>query len=196
MYFFCDCRANVWVPQHHNSSTECVKDLGVYVNRKLKWNTHTQVKLVTAAELSTSLRILYIGALHHISNLSSTSPILFQYSSMVLKSVAFPLQTSGLSRISKNTAWDGFMGVLGITWTLFSHIKSYRWLFESILRIANCSFSWFKVSYWATSLIMLKFNLLVLREDGETSSNSNVKEPLDLFTNGPSTWSTFSIVMG
>ena len=83
--------ANITIPQQ-----ECVRNLGVYVNRKLKCQqkvTRTlNVKSPTAAELSTSLKIIYLGALHHISSTSSTSPMLFQYSSMVLKSVAYQLQ--------------------------------------------------------------------------------------------------------
>ena len=81
MYFFGTVElmleyANITIPQQ-----ECAKDLGVYVNRMLKWSTH--VKSPTAEELSTSLKILYLGALYHISSKSSTSPMLFQYSSMV-----------------------------------------------------------------------------------------------------------------
>ena len=35
--------ANITIPQQ-----VCVKDLGVYVNRKLKWNTHTQCKVINS----------------------------------------------------------------------------------------------------------------------------------------------------
>ena len=34
---------NITIPQQ-----ECVKDLGAYVNRKLKWNTHTQCKVTNS----------------------------------------------------------------------------------------------------------------------------------------------------
>ena len=34
--------ANITIPQ------ECVKNLGVYVNKKLKWNTHTQCKVTNS----------------------------------------------------------------------------------------------------------------------------------------------------
>ena len=96
--------ANITIPQQ-----ECKKDLGVYVNRKFKWNTHTQRKV------SNSRRAFY--------KLKNTTPwctpsyikykLYFAYVvSMALKSVACPLQTSGLSRISKKSAWDGFTGIL------------------------------------------------------------------------------------
>ena len=35
--------ANITIPQQ-----QCVKDLGVYINRKLKWNTHTQFKVTNS----------------------------------------------------------------------------------------------------------------------------------------------------
>ena len=58
---------------------------------------------------------------------------------------------------------------------------------ESKLRTADCSFSLPKGSYWPTSLIMWKFYISVGRDDRETSSNSNVKLPIDLSTDGPLT---------
>ena len=163
MYFFWDCRARVRVRQHHNSPTRVWRISEFMSTESLNGTLILNLKSPTAAELSTSLKILYLWALHHISSKSSMSPMLFQYSSMALKSIACPLQTSGLSRISKKSAWDGFTGILGIIWTLFSHIKSYRWPFESNLRTADCSFSWLKRSYWATSVIMLVFSLGVTR---------------------------------
>ena len=135
--------ANITIPQQ-----QCVKVLGVYVNIKLKRKTHTQCNVTNSRRAFCKLKkILYVGTLHKISTTSSTSTILFQNSSMVLKSVVFYLHYSRFSRISKKSALDGLTGVLGTLWTLFPNKKFYRWNLKSKLRTADSSFSWPKESY-------------------------------------------------
>ena len=93
--------ANITIPQQ-----ESVKDLGVYVNRKFKWKKHTQCKVTNSRRAFYKLKntIPWSTPSHIKYKLYVAYVVPILLIPMALKSVACPLQTSGLSRISKKSA--------------------------------------------------------------------------------------------
>ena len=123
MYFFGTVEpmleyANITIPQQ-----ECVKNLGVYVNRKLKWSTHTQCKVTNGLKAFYKLK----------NTILSSTPSHFKYKLYVAYVVPILLYGSQIGcfsiadpRAFKNILDKSLRWVYGSSWNYLDTFLTHK----------------------------------------------------------------------